>query len=96
MQIKTYTFTSDELTAMINDAKSAYLNAIEKEGIINGETKNKLIDYCIVIKDKNFFGTVWSKIWHALNHKKNNVDSDLYHVVKVVDIHTKKDDENTQ
>jgi hypothetical protein len=96
--LTTYTFTSDELTPMLNNGKHAFLQALIKEGVIDTAKAEEMSRYCIVVKDKTFFGSWWKQIWSHINKKSDDKTNDLYHVVKVIDMHSKnkKSDENTQ
>ena len=61
--IKTYSFTSEELTEEVNKAKELFLQQMLKEKIITVEQEKELLRYSIIVHSKSVLGSFWDFIW---------------------------------
>lgn len=63
MQLRTLTYTEEELTIMVNNCRENYLQHMQIEGIITQEQLDRMAKYSIVITPKDFFGSVWDRLF---------------------------------
>ena len=60
--IKTYTYTSEDLTAFSNQVKEVFVDALLQSGEISDEQAETFTaDYAVIISEKSFLGKLWDK-----------------------------------
>lgn len=74
-----YLYGNTDLTKVINQSKTVFLQKMLNEGEINEETYNKLNEYSLLVTKKGLLGSFWDRLW---NNKKS--DDTLMLVVKVL------------
>ena len=73
-----YTYTSNDLSGLLNDAIDVYIGKLTTAGIITEEKKAELQNYRMVVADRNFFGRLWFKL-------TSKEDQEIYYeLVKVI------------
>lgn len=77
--MKAYTMSARALTESANQFKEIFTKQMLKEGVIDKDQINKMNQYCVVVHEKGFFGSLWDKI----QFKKDSSDM-VITVVKVV------------
>ncbi len=77
--MKMYSYTSNDLSGLLNDGIDAYLKKLRESDIISQEEFDKLVPYRLVAADSTFFGRIWNKI-----AGRNDEGAIYYTVVKVI------------
>ena len=77
-----YTMKPSDLTETSNSQKELFLKKMVTEDIITKEQQDKMNDYCFVIAEKSYFGSIWDKIFWNTKEKERNVNMI---VVKIVE-----------
>ena len=80
--MKTYIMDAQNLTKHSNQTKQVFLEAMVKEKKITQELADEMNDYCVVIVEKGFFGSIWDKVFWP----KKDDDNLKINVVKVLDL----------
>ena len=76
--MKAYTMSAAALTGHGNQIKELFLDKMVKEGKLTKEQEDELNNYCIVIAEKGFLGSLWDKLW------KKDEEGMVISVVKVI------------
>ncbi len=62
-ETRAWVCTGETMTSDLNDIKEMFLEAMLEEEQITKEQLDKINEYCLVVHQKGFFGSMWDKFW---------------------------------
>ena len=68
-----YSQSLHDLNSNANSVKQQFILAMEKEGVINKDTADIMMDYVMILKPKGFFGRLVDKIFKS-STEDNSID----------------------